>query len=235
MNKLKVASIILARSGSKGLKDKNIIKLNKKPLIFYAIEAAKSSKKIERVFVSTDSYKISKIAKLHGAEVPFLRKKKYSGDFVSTEASLRNFLDELQKKQNYSPDIIVYFQITDIFRKLELIDQCINSLLKNKKIDSSFVVTPVHKNFWKKEGKNLKRLNTSKVYLPRQKKPAIYREDTGLCLATRNKCITFSNRIGKKIKYVINNSEIDMVDIHNKYDLKIAEKIIKEFKIQPNF
>ena len=235
MKKLKVASIILARSGSKGLKDKNIIKLNKKPLIFYAIEAAKSSKKIERVFVSTDSYKISKIAKLHGAEVPFLRKKKYSGDFVSTEASLRNFLDELQKKQNYSPDIIVYFQITDIFRKLELIDQCINSLLKNKKIDSSFVVTPVHKNFWKKEGKNLKRLNTSKVYLPRQKKPAIYREDTGLCLATRNKCITFSNRIGKKIKYVINNSEIDMVDIHNKYDLKIAEKIIKEFKIQPNF
>ena len=235
MNKLKVASIILARSGSKGLKDKNIIKLNKKPLIFYAIEAAKSSKKIERVFVSTDSYKISKIAKLHGAEVPFLRKKKYSGDFVSTEASLRNFLDELQKKQNYSPDIIVYFQITDVFRKLELIDQCINSLLKNKKIDSSFVVTPVHKNFWKKEGKNLKRLNTSKVYLPRQKKPAIYREDTGLCLATRNKCITFSNRIGKKIKYVINNSEIDMVDIHNKYDLKIAEKIIKEFKIQPNF
>ena len=235
MKKLKVASIILARSGSKGLKDKNIIKLNKKPLIFYAIEAAKSSKKIERVFVSTDSYKISKIAKFYGAEVPFLRKKKYSGDFVSTEASLRNFLDELQKKQNYSPDIIVYFQITDIFRKLELIDQCINSLLKNKQIDSSFVVTPVHKNFWKKEGKNLKRLNTSKVYLPRQKKPAIYREDTGLCLATRNKCITFSNRIGKKIKYVINNSEIDMVDIHNKYDLKIAEKIIKEFKIQPNF
>lgn len=235
MNKLKIASIILARSGSKGLKDKNILKLNKKPLIFYAIQAAKSSKKIERVFVSTDSHKISKIAKFYGAEVPFLRKKKYSGDFVSTEASLRNFLDELQKKQNYSPDIIVYFQITDIFRKLELIDHCINSLLKNKQIDSSFVVTPVHKNFWKKEGKNLKRLNTSKVYLPRQKKPAIYREDTGLCLATRNKCITFSNRIGKKIKYVINNSEIDMVDIHNKYDLKIAEKIIKEFKIQPNF
>ena len=98
MKKLKIASIILARSGSKGLKNKNILKLNGKPLLYYAIEAAKSSKKIHRVFVSTDSIKISKIAKFYGAEVPFLRNRKYSGDFASTESSL-NFLDELQKKK----------------------------------------------------------------------------------------------------------------------------------------
>ena len=158
MKKLKIASIILARSGSKGLKNKNILKLNGKPLLYYAIEAAKSSKKIHRVFVSTDSIKISKIAKFYGAEVPFLRNRKYSGDFASTESSLRNFLDELQKKESYYPDIIVYFQVTDIFRNLKLINTCINNLLKDKKIDSSFVVTPVHKNFWKKQGTKLKRL-----------------------------------------------------------------------------
>ena len=235
MKKLKIVSIILARSGSKGLKNKNILNLNGKPLLYYAIEAAKSSKKIDRVFVSTNSIKISKIAKFYGAEVPFLRKKKYSGDFASTESSLRSFLDELEKKEKYYPDIIVYFQITDVFRNLKLINMCINNLLKNKKIDSSFVVTPIHKNFWNKEGTKLKRLNTSKIYLPRQKKPAIFREDTGLCLATRNKCITYSSRLGKKIKYVINNSKIDMVDIHTIYDLKIAERIIQEFKIKPNF
>ena len=51
MKKLKIASIILARSGSKGLKNKNILKLNGKPLLYYAIEAAKSSKKyIEFLF-----------------------------------------------------------------------------------------------------------------------------------------------------------------------------------------
>ena len=111
MKKLKIASIILARSGSKGLKNKNILNLNGKPLLYYAIEAAKSSKKIERVFVSTNSIKISKIAKFYGAEVPFLRKKKYSGDYASTESSLRSFLEELEKKEKYSPDIIVYFQI----------------------------------------------------------------------------------------------------------------------------
>lgn len=235
MKNIKIASVILARGGSKGLKNKNIIKLNGKPLLYYAIEAAKSSKKIERVFVSTDSNKIARIAKYYGAEVPFFRKKKDAADNTTTESSLRNFLNELKKKQKYSPDIVVYFQTTDIFRKLKLINICINNLLRNKKVDSSFIVTPVHKNFWKKDGLKLKRLNNSKIYLPRQKKPAIFREDTGLCLATRNRCITASNRMGKRVKHVINDSKIDMVDIHNIYDLKIAEKIIKELKIKPNF
>ena len=74
--KLKVASIILARSGSKSLKNKNLSNLDGKPLIYYAIEAAQSSKRINRIFVSTDSKKIKKIALRYGAEVPFLRKKK---------------------------------------------------------------------------------------------------------------------------------------------------------------
>jgi CMP-N-acetylneuraminic acid synthetase len=233
--KIKVVSIILARSGSKGLRHKNLLKLSGKPLLYYAIEAGKRTKKIDRVFVSTDSPKIAKIARSYGAEVPFLRKKRYSGDHSSTESAMRNFLDELKSKEKYSPDIIVYFQTTDIFRNLKLVNICIDNLLKDKKLDSSFIVTPVHKNFWKIDDKKLKRLNTSKIYLPRQKKPAIYREDTGLCLATRNKCITQTSRMGKKIKHVINNSKIDMIDIHTIYDLKIANRIIKELKTKPNF
>ena len=77
-NKYKIASVILARAGSKGLKSKNLALLDGKHLIFYAIEAAKSSKLIDRVFVSTDSNRIKNISKNYGAEVPFLRKKKYS-------------------------------------------------------------------------------------------------------------------------------------------------------------
>ena len=74
-NNYKIASIILARAGSKGLKNKNLVLLDGKHLIFYAIEAAKSSRLIDRVFVSTDSKKIENISKKYGAEVPFLRKK----------------------------------------------------------------------------------------------------------------------------------------------------------------
>ena len=234
-NKYKIASVILARAGSKGLKSKNLALLDGKHLIFYAIEAAKSSKLIDRVFVSTDSNRIKNISKNYGAEVPFLRKKKYSGDYATTEKTLRNFLDELKKKCHYSPDIIVYFQITDIFRNISLINKCIKNLINNKKIDSSFIVTPIHKNFWYSKNEKYTRLNKNNLYLPRQKKKPIYREDTGLCLATRNNCITNTKRIGENVKVVLNKSKIDMVDIHYKNDLILANEIIKKIKIKPNF
>ena len=130
---------------------------------------------------------------------------------------------------------MVYFQITDIFRDVSLIDKCIKNLINNKKIDSSFVVTPIHKNFWNLKKNKFVRLNNRDLYLPRQKKKPIYREDTGLCLATRNKCITKTKRIGKSVKIVLNKSKIDMVDIHYKNDLLIAKEIIKKTKLKPNF
>jgi len=235
--KNKIVAIILARKGSKGLKNKNIRLLNSKPLIHYAIEAAKKSKLINKTYVVTDSEKIKEISLKNGAEVPFLRNKKYSQDKSTTEEALRNFLDELKSKKKYVPDIIVYLQTTDIFRKVKLIDKCIMNLIIDRSIDSSFVVTPSHKNYWfADDNKNLKRLNKGRnKYLPRQKKIPIYREDTGLCLATRNHCITKFDRIGKKIKLVKNDSIIDMIDIHSEYDLWLANQIIKYRKIKPNF
>ena len=73
-------AIIIARSGSKGLKDKNIRLLNGKPLMAYTIEAAIKSKCFDTVMVSTDSVKYKKIAEEYGAEVPFLRSRENSKD-----------------------------------------------------------------------------------------------------------------------------------------------------------
>ena len=74
----KVVAVIPARSGSKGIKDKNIQKIKNKPLIAWAIETCKLSKKIDFFFVLTDSLKYKKIAKKHGAPVPFARPKSIS-------------------------------------------------------------------------------------------------------------------------------------------------------------
>ena len=63
INKQDVITIILARGGSKGLKNKNLRKLNGKPLIYYPIDAAKKSKYIGNIIVSTDSQKIASVAK----------------------------------------------------------------------------------------------------------------------------------------------------------------------------
>lgn len=81
---MKNIAIIPARSGSKGLKDKNIKLLNGKPLMAYTIEAALKSEQFDDVMVSTDSEKYAEIAKSFGAKVPFLRSAETSTDKASS-------------------------------------------------------------------------------------------------------------------------------------------------------
>ncbi|RKJ43715.1 acylneuraminate cytidylyltransferase family protein [bacterium 1XD8-76] len=81
---MKNIAIIPARSGSKGLKDKNIKRLAKKPLIAYSIEAAIRSECFDEVMVSTDSEKYAEIAREYGASVPFLRSKAASTDTATS-------------------------------------------------------------------------------------------------------------------------------------------------------
>lgn len=81
---MKNIAIITARSGSKGLKDKNIRILNGKPLIAYTIEAAIKSGMFDEIMVSTDSKEYASVAIKYGAKVPFLRTKKNSDDNASS-------------------------------------------------------------------------------------------------------------------------------------------------------
>ena len=87
--------LIPAREGSKRIKNKNIKKFFGKPIIYWSIKAAKKSKCFSRIIVSTDSKKISKIAKKYGAEVPFLRPKNLSGDYVQLKPVLQHAIKKL--------------------------------------------------------------------------------------------------------------------------------------------
>lgn len=126
----KVLAFIPARAGSKGIKNKNIIDLAGKPLISYTIEAAKKSKYIDRVIVSTDGEKIANIAKEYGAEVPFFRPKELAEDNSNVITSIIYTIDELKKiNQNY--DIIILLQPTSPFRNEHHIDEALEMLINN--------------------------------------------------------------------------------------------------------
>ena len=86
---MKHLAVITARSGSKGLKDKNIKLLEGKPLLVYSIEAAEQSGKFDCIHVSTDSEKYAQIAREHGADVPFLRDAALATDTAGTWDVLR--------------------------------------------------------------------------------------------------------------------------------------------------
>lgn len=91
-------AIIPARGGSKRIKHKNIKKFNGKPIIYWTIKAAIKSKLFDRIVVSTDSKVIKKISKKFGAEVPFLRPKKLSGDSAGTVKVVKHAIQWFKKK-----------------------------------------------------------------------------------------------------------------------------------------
>lgn len=116
-------SIIPARGGSKGVKNKNIKILNGKPLIAYSIECCLNCKNIERVIVSTDSLEIANIARQFGAEVPFMRPKEFARDDSKDEEFLNHFFD------NFDVEDVVFIRPTTPFRKIEVIEKAIDTYL----------------------------------------------------------------------------------------------------------
>lgn len=92
--------IILARKESKGIRDKNILKLGGKELFVWPLLAAKRSKFVKKIIVSTDSERIANIALRYGADVPFLRPKKYARDNSSSFSAIKHCLQFLKKKKN---------------------------------------------------------------------------------------------------------------------------------------
>jgi CMP-N-acetylneuraminic acid synthetase len=97
MNKI---AVIPARSGSKGLRDKNIINLCGKPLIAYSIEAAIEANIFNKVIVTTDSQRYGEIAMAYGAEVVY-RGENLSNDTVSTFYVIEDVLKKINEKIDY--------------------------------------------------------------------------------------------------------------------------------------
>jgi len=93
---MKNLAIITARSGSKGLPDKNVKELKGKPLLAYSIEAARESGCFETVMVSTDSKKYAEISRKCGAEVPFLRSESASSDAASSWDAVLEVIDKYE-------------------------------------------------------------------------------------------------------------------------------------------
>ncbi len=97
-NNKKILCIIPARGGSKRLPGKNIKLLKGKPLIAYSIAAAKGSKYLDRVIVSTDDEAIASVAKEYGAEVPFMRPSELATDTATTLSVLQHAVRFFEEK-----------------------------------------------------------------------------------------------------------------------------------------
>ena len=148
---MKIVAMIPARSNSQAVTAKNIKLLDGFPLLAYSITAAKLTKMVSRVIVSTNSPIIAELAIKYGAEAPFLRPEKYCRHSSNDLAAIGHTLRWLEKHEGTAPDLLVYLRPTTPLRVPLLLDQAINKILVSPRATSlrsaHILAEPPHKMF----------------------------------------------------------------------------------------
>jgi N-acylneuraminate cytidylyltransferase len=231
MNK-NILGIIPARGGSKNIPNKNLAWLNGKPLIQYTIDAAKNSKFISRLILSSDSDEIMEYCKDKNVEVPFKRPVDIAGDSTPMIEVVKHALEFLKKEENYAPDIIVILQPTSPLRRVSHIDEALEQFM-NSGADSLVSVIEVPHQF---NPYSVMKYENNWVYPfmsydekknTRQLKPKFFARNGPAILAFTYDCISNKDSMyGEKIIPYLMKKE-NSIDIDDLTDLKIAEYIMK--------
>ena len=218
--------VIPARSGSKGLPDKNIKLLNGKPLIHYSIEVAQQIFNNEDICISTDSDKYIKIAEQTGLKVPFVRPETLSTDNATTQDVLLHCLDFYEQK-GVSYDYILLLQPTSPFREKKHLEDILianieesDMIVSVKETDSNPYYVLLEEN---EEG-YLKKLMKGE-FTRRQDCPKVYEYNGSIYLikvsSLKEKLISSFTKIKK---YEMNSKY--SLDIDSEIDFKLAEVLL---------
>ena len=225
-----IPAIIPARSGST-LKDKNIRPLLRRPLMAWAIKAAKQSRMVDRVIVSTDSEKYAEIARKYGAEVPFLRPAPLAED-VPTEDVIIHAVNELDVRGHYYTRIAVTIQCTTPLLTPSDIDACVAKCMRDD-ADSAMTVTEVTEfPHW------MFTINRDELLFPfldvplkgdwgvRQTLPKLYRPN-GAVYATRKDALVTKRRIIGDHCYPVFMPRWRSLDIDTEEDFELVEAVLR--------
>ena len=228
--KLNIICIITARSGSKGLKNKNIRKLKGLPLLAHTIIAAKKSKVFNRVILSTDSKLYANIGLKFGAEVPFIRPRKLATSTANHPDVVNHAVKFLEKKEKIKFDYIMMLQPTSPYRNAKHINEAIKKFLKEKNDSLISIKKQDYPPWWmfvldkSKLGQFLKFKNKNVFNLERQEFPKLFRPNGAIYISKR-KVLYKGNLINpKSCGYYLMNDR-SSIDIDNIIDLKVAENI----------
>ena len=229
---MKKIAIIPARSGSKGLPNKNILMLGNKPLIAYTIEAALKSEEFERVIVSTDSLEYKYIAEKFGAEV-FIRSEELSNDKASSFIVIEDVLNKIETTVDY----FILLQVTSPFRNENHIKESIkvfengiseyDFLVSMQKSDkSSSLIKPIY------NSGTLEEYNIDYSNYSRQKYDE-YHPNGAIYIGKIKEYLEQKHFFGKRAKAYFMNKE-DSIDIDDSLDFEIAITILNKKNKEQN-
>ena len=227
IGKRTIIALIPARIGSKRLPKKNISRFCGKPLINWTISAAKSSKYIDRVIVSTDSEEIAEIAKAAGAEVPFERPSELATDRSSTNDVLLHAIKTLELNAS---DLICLLQPTSPLRNSQHIDCALSQHFEKSASGTISVCKCEHPPEWTTtlpNNKSLENFAKSRLKLGRsQDHPDHYRLNGAIYIfdigsLKKNKGIFYGNNV-----FAFVMDKVTSVDIDDEFDFSFAESLV---------
>ena len=230
----KILCTICMRSGSRGIKNKNITKINNKPLFLYSLEQAVKSKLFSRIVISTDSKKISNLVIKKGYEIFFLRPAYLSKDNSPKVPVIRHALLKAEKYYKEKYDHIVDLDVTSPLRKIVDIRKSYNTFVKS---NSSVLVTvsPANKNpyFNQIEYRNNRYNLVKKMKLNisrRQDAPKVYDMNASVHIWNRSFLLKSNNLFPKKTSIYIMPPERSC-DIDNHINLEFVKFLLNRNKI----
>lgn len=231
---MNILTVIPARSGSKGLKDKNIKLLNGKPLVFYSVESALEIFDKEDVFLSTDSKKYKELVSEHfDIQIPFLRPEHLSSDTSSTQEVLLHVIEYFETiGKRY--DAILLLQPTSPFREKKHIIEAIELFKKNSVCEMLVSVCQTKSNpyyvlYEENEYGYLKKVKESR-FTRRQDIPKVYEINGSIYV------FNVKSLIEKKVSKFENIMKYEMnhlysVDIDDQLDFDFASFLIKQNRV----
>jgi CMP-N,N'-diacetyllegionaminic acid synthase len=222
----KILALIPARGGSKGIPHKNITQLGEKPLLAWTVEAAKASKYVDRLILSSDDEQIISVAKSIGCDVPFIRPSDLSQDDTPGMAPVFHALEQIK-----GYDYILQLQPTSPLRTEIDIDSAIELCLDGNAHSCVSVTEPDKSPYWMYTlNENLKMSPLlDGQYIRRQELPAVYALNGAIYIAQvdwifKNK--SFLSR--ETLAYIMPKER--SVDIDTMIDITIAEALLKYTK-----
>ena len=236
INQKKILGIVPARIGSKGLKFKNLKKINSKPLVYWPIKTLQISKYIDKIILNTDSNKIKKIGIEMGVEVPFLRPKYLASDKVKIADVIIHTLKYFKKKKIFF-DYIILLEPTSPLTTSKDINEAIETLDKRKNNADALVSVAenicAHPKFCVKLDKKrfIKSLNKSYYDLNRQKLEKVYYYSGNFYLSKVKTFLKKKTFYHKKTIAIISTKK-KSYEIDDKLDFFLVEKIMKFYKYE---
>ncbi len=227
MDNLKILSIIPARSGSKGLINKNILPLLNKPLISWTIEASLQSKYISYTIVNSDSKAILDIAKKYNSNT-LMRPNNLALDNTPSEFVVQHTISEL-RKQNLEFDFIILLQPTSPLRNNDDIDNAFKLLLKSSASSLISVYktdNKILKAFIENEYGYIKGISNNKYpFTTRQKLPKTYMSNGAIYIVKVSEFLKNNSLFtNNSIKYTMNEEK--SLDIDTQNDLDMAQNYL---------